>query len=172
MAESAYRVRESFAVSDKGGMPRVLAQGAFVKGDDPLVKTHRALLQPMTEYIDQTTASPGDQRPIRLPSAVTVEEATKARDTRNGPRNAQGEPMPHTLPPEHPDSPASPFAPGQPGAGIVADDTPPEQNPGGGVKAADAPTIENTPPEPQTPMQAANAEAQTDAKASKSSKGK
>lgn len=165
MAESAYRVRESFAVSDKSGMPRVLQAGSFVKGDDPLVKTHRSLLQPMSEHIEQTTAAPGEQRPIRLPSAVTAEDATKARDTRNGPRDSQGEPMPHALPPEHPDSPASPFAPGQPGAGIVADDTPPEQNPGGGTKAADAPTIENTPPEPQTAMQAANAEAQKDATA-------
>lgn len=170
MAESAYRVRESFAVSDKSGMPRVLAQGSFVRGDDPLVKTHRSLLQPMSEHIEQTTAAPGEQRPIRLPSGVTAEEATKARDIRVGPRNAQGEPMPHALPSEHEDSPASPFAPGQPAAGVVADDVPPEQNPAGGPKAADAPTIEQTPPEPQTPQQAANAEAQKDA--AKASTGK
>lgn len=41
------------------------------------------------------------------------------------------------LPPEHPDSPASPFAPFQPQMGVVADDVPDEQNPGGGPKAAD-----------------------------------
>lgn len=171
MAESAYRVRESFAVSDKSGMPRVLQVGSFIKGDDPLVKTHKALLQPISEHIEQTTASPGEQRPVRLPSGVTAEEASMARDTRSGSRQTEGATMPHSLPPEHPDSPASPFAPGQPAAGIVADDTPPEQNPGGGTKAADAPTIENTPPEPQTPMQVANAEAQKDAnKASAKSK--
>ena len=80
MAESAYRVRESFAVSDKSGMPRMLQQGTFIKGDDPLVKTHRHLLQPMSEHIEQATAAPGEQRPIRLPSGVTAEEATPANE--------------------------------------------------------------------------------------------
>jgi hypothetical protein len=50
---------------------------------------------------------------------------------------------------------ASQFAPGQPAAGVVADDVPPEQNPAGGPKAADAPVIEQTPPEPADAEQAA-----------------
>lgn len=57
--------------------------------------------------------------------------------------------MPHTLPPEHPDSPASPFAPAQPAAGVVADDVPPEQNLAGGPKAADAPSAAAEPVDSQ-----------------------
>jgi hypothetical protein len=160
MAESAYRVRESFAVYDGAGNPRVLPAGAFIKGDDPLVRTHKALLQPISQHIEQATAGPGEIRPVTIPA-----------EPRIGTRNTKETDMPHALPPEHEDSPASPFAPGQPAAGIVADDVPPEQNPAGKPKAADAPTIHNTPPEPQTPLQEANAEAAKDAaKASKARK--
>ncbi len=174
MAET-YRSREDFVVF-VDGVPRVVHVGDVVGGADPLVASkspNRRAFQSMTEYIEQTTQAPGETRPVLMPSGVTQAEATKARDVRNGPRNKSGDDMPHYLPPEHEDSPASPFAPGQPAAGVVADDVPPEQNPAGGPKAADAPTITNTPPEPQTAQQAANAEAQKDAndKASKA-KGK
>lgn len=160
---NAFRASSSFAVPGPDGLPRVIREGDIVAEDDPVVKTNRGNLQPMTEHIEQATKAPGEVRPIRIPSGVTAEEATKARDVRNGPRNTQGEDMPHALPPEHEDSPASPFAPGQPAAGVVADDVPPEQNPAGGPKAADAPTIENTQPESQTAQQAANAESHRDA---------
>lgn len=141
-------------------MPRLIQEGTIVGHDDPILKSRRELFQPMSDYIEQTTQAPGEVRPIRIPSGVTAEEASKARDVRNGPRTTREDTdMVHHLPPEHPDSPASPFAPGQPAAGVVADDVPPEQNPAGGPKASDAPTIVNTPPEPQTPQQAADAEA-------------
>ena len=154
MAESHYYVRETFHVATRdGGMPRTVVANSTVEASDPVVKTHRSLLQPMSERIEQTTAAPGEQRPIRLPSGVTAEEATKARDTRVGPRNVKENDMPHALPPEHPDSPASAFAPLQPGAGVVADDVPAEQNPAGGPKAADT-------AEPQT----ADVEAKASAK--------
>lgn len=174
MAET-YRSREDFVVFNNG-VPRVVHVGDVVGANDPLVTSkspNRSAFQPMSEYVEQTTQAPGEVRPVRLPSGVTQAEATKARDVRNGPRNKSGDDMPHALPPEHEDSPASPFAPGQPAAGVVADDVPPEQNPAGGTKAADAPTIEPTPPEPQTAQQAANAEAQDEANAkSTKSKGK
>jgi hypothetical protein len=165
MTETAYRATSSFAVPGADGMPRVIQEGTIVGHDDPALRTRRELFQPMGEYIEQTTQAPGEVRPIRIPSGVTAEEASKARDVRDGPRTTREETdMVHHLPPEHPDSPASQFAPGQPAAGVVADDVPAEQNPAGGPKAADAPAIENTPPEPQTTQQAANAAAQKDAK--------
>lgn len=172
MAETAFRARSSFAVPGPDGMPRVIQEGTIVGHDDPALKTRRELFQPMSEYIEQTTQAPGEKRAVRMPSGVTQAEAVKARDVRDGPRNKSGDDMPHTLPPEHEDSPASPFAPGQPAAGIVADDVPPEQNPAGGTKAADAPTITNTPPEPQTAQQAADARAAKDAASKSSAKSK
>lgn len=87
MAETAYRVRDGFAVYDKNGMPRVLRRGDFVRADDALVKTHLHFLEPMSQVIEQTTAAPGERRSVDLPSGVTNEEATKARDVRTGPRN-------------------------------------------------------------------------------------
>lgn len=152
----AYRATVSFAAA-AAGFPRVVRAGDLIGADDPLVRTHRGLLQPVSEFIEQTTQAPGEARPVRLPTAVTVEQATQHR-TGHAHREGEGH-MPHNLPPEHEDSPASPFAPGQPAAGVVADDVPAEQNPSGGPKAADAPTIEQTPPEPQTPLQEANAAA-------------
>jgi hypothetical protein len=172
MTETAYRASSSFAVPGPDGMPRVIQEGTLVGHDDPVLKTRGELFQPMSEYIEQTTQAPGEVRPIRIPSGVTAEEASKARDVRDGPRTTPKETvMPHHLPPEHPDSPASPFAPGQPTAGVVADDTPPEQMGADSVKAADAPLITNTPPEPQTPQQAADAEAAKSA-GTKSAKAK
>jgi hypothetical protein len=87
MAETAYRVKDGFAVYDKGGIPRVLRRGDFVRARDPLVKTHMHFLEPMSQVIEQTTAAPGERRSVDMPSSVTNEEATKARDVRNGPRN-------------------------------------------------------------------------------------
>lgn len=159
MAESAYRALSSFAVPGPGGMPRVIREGDVLSAGDPAVKSNKEAFQSMDDYVEQATAAPGEKRPTRFPSAVTQEDAVKARDTRVGPRNPKENDMPHALPPEHEDSPASPFAPGQPSAGVVADDVPPEQNPAGGPKAADAPKIVNTPPEPQTAQQKANADA-------------
>ncbi len=153
MAESAYRARTSFAVAGPGR--RVITEGSIVSASDPAYKAHKELFQPMSEYVEQTTQAPGEVRPVQIPS-----------EARRGQRNrAEGDPMPHVLPPEHPDSPASQFAPGQPAAGVVADDVPPEQNPAGGPKAADAPTIRHTPPEPQTPLQARQKEAAEEAAA-------
>ena len=162
-----YRAKEDFAVF-VNGVPRIIHVGDVVSADDPLVapkSPNRAAFTTTSEWIEQTTQAPGELRPVRMPSGVTYAEAVKPRDVRDGPRNTKESDMPHALPPEHEDSPASPFAPGQPAAGIVADDVPDEQNPSGGTKAADAPTIEPTPPEPQTAQQAANAEAQKQASA-------
>lgn len=176
MAAETYRALEDFVVFNNG-VPRLIHVGDVVGANDALVASrspNRKAFQPMSEWVEQTTQIPGDLRAVRMPTGVTQAEAIQARDVRNGPRNKSGADMPHALPPEHEDSPASPFAPGQPAAGIVADDVPPEQNPAGGTKAADAPTILQTPPVPQTPQQAANATAQKDAndKASKSTKAK
>lgn len=158
MAET-YRSKEDFVVFNDG-VPRVVHVGDVVAATDPLVASkspNRQAFQPMTEYIEQTTQAPGEKRSVSIP--------TEGRSGWRGRRTNEGDTdmSPHMLPPEHEDSPASPFAPGQPAAGVVADDVPPEQNPAGKPKAADAPTIENTPPEPQTPQQAANAKAAEDA---------
>lgn len=157
MAETVFRARSSFAVPGDDGLPRVIQEGVIVGHDDPALRSRRELFEPMSDYIERTTQAPGEKRPVRMPSAVTNAEATKARDVRNGPRTTKEDDMPHELPPEDENSAASPFAPGQPAAGVVADDVPDEQNPAGGVHAADAPRIENTPPDPQTPLQEDNA---------------
>lgn len=161
-----YRSKEDFAVF-VDGVPRIIHVGDVVAASDPLVapkSPNRHAFMSTSDWIEQTTQTLGDPRPVRMPSGVTQAEAIQPRDVRNGPRNQKETYVPHALPPEHEDSPASPFAPGQPGAGVVADDVPPEQNPAGGPKAADAPTIEPTSPEPQTAQQAANAEAQAKSK--------
>lgn len=120
-----YRAKESFAVA-ADGWPRVIGAGTLIADDDPIVKTHRGLLQPVSEYIEQTTARPGEHRPVHIPDDPSQQR--------------QGEePMPHTLPPEDPDSPASTFAPVQPAAGVVADDVEAKgQNLAGGPTAAAA----------------------------------
>lgn len=122
------RARSGFAVFD-GAQPRVIKRGALIAGDDPLAASHAHHFEPVENRIEQATATPGERRSIR-PSAGA-----------DGPDN-QEEPVPHTLPPEDPNSPASPFAPLQPGAGVVADDVPDEQNPAGGPKASDAPVAD------------------------------
>jgi hypothetical protein len=52
-----------------------------------LVKTHRHLLEPMSEVVEQATAAPGEKRVIEYPTGVTPDRANKPRDTRVGTRN-------------------------------------------------------------------------------------
>lgn len=134
----AFRATSSFAAPGVDGLPRVVREGDLVGEDDPLVRTHRGLLQPVTEFIEQTTQGPGEKRPVRVPSAVDEREAAIPRGSHAERVAEQGEPMPHNLPPEHPDSPASTFATAQPAAGVVADDVPPEQNLAGKPTASEA----------------------------------
>jgi hypothetical protein len=88
MAETTYRIRESFMVPDGDtGMPRVLQAGDFLPASDPLAKTHRHLLEPLSEVVEQATAAPGEKRDVDYPSGVTNARANKPRDTRVGTRN-------------------------------------------------------------------------------------
>lgn len=138
-AAGPFRVRESFAVPTGDGVPRAYRQGVLVAADDPIVQTHRAFLVPVSDVVEQATAAPGEVRTLRLPSGVTDQQAAEHRFGHAHTTSPTGETVvPHTLPPEHPDSPASPFAPAQPAAGVVADDVPDEQNKAGKPKAADA----------------------------------
>lgn len=140
MPKEAFRARVSFAVPDGLGSMRLVQAGQFVAGDDPVVASNRGELQPVSEFIQQATATPGEARPVRMPSGVTAEEATRARDVRDGPRNkGKAAVMPHALPPEHEDSPASTFAPFQPAAGVQADDVVEKgQAPEGALSASEA----------------------------------
>lgn len=70
-----YRVREPFAVFDAAGTPRVVVKDELLSEDDPLVATHRALLQPVTEYVEQATAAPGEARAVNLPQSDNREGA-------------------------------------------------------------------------------------------------
>lgn len=63
------RARVSFTVFDKG-IPRTLREGDLVADDDPLVRTHAALLEPARpaeqsrdiSFVEQATAAPGEHR--------------------------------------------------------------------------------------------------------------
>ncbi len=137
---AVYRVKEAFAVAGEDGFPRTYAKEKLIAGSDPLAASHRHLLEPVANAVEKTTvildveqatAEPGRRRRgLRLPSGVDVRQATE-------PHPIEENTMPHALPPENPLSPASPFAPAQPGLGVVADDVPEEQNPGGGPSAAE-----------------------------------
>lgn len=136
MSKEPVRARTSFSIDGV----HVIREGAFLPGDDPVVKARPHLFQPISEFVEATTAAPGELRNVRMPSGVTADEATKARDVRDGPRNkGKVAEMPHMLPPEHEDSPASTFAPFQPAAGVQADDAVEKgQTPAGALKASDA----------------------------------
>lgn len=124
--EQLYRAKEGFAVPGPDGIPRMVVNGALIRGDDPLVKTHLGLLEPASNAaIESATAAPGERRNLRLPSGRQVTD--------------KGDSMPHrgSLPPEDVNSPASTFAPAQPAAGVVAPDVPDEQNVAGAPKAGE-----------------------------------
>jgi hypothetical protein len=88
MAETAYRIRETFMVPDPDtGMPRILQVGEYLPASDYLIKTHRHLLEPISEVVEQATANPGEKRVVDYPTGVTQERANKPRDTRVGTRN-------------------------------------------------------------------------------------
>jgi hypothetical protein len=135
-SDAVYRVVSPFAVHVNGSPVQYRADQQ-VAGDDPIVRSHALHFEDVTDLINQPT--PIDQHPARMPSGVTNEEATRARDVRDGPRNKGGTTVPHLLPPEHEDSPASTFAPFQPAAGVQADDVVEKgQAPKGALKASDA----------------------------------
>jgi hypothetical protein len=140
MSKEAVRVIAPFSVPDGSGSMRSLRVGDVLDAGDPATKGNDLYLQPLSEYIAQSTVAPGDGRPVRMPSGVTNDEATKARDVRDGPRTkGKAAVMPHALPPEHEDSPASTFAPFQPAAGVQADDAVEKgQSPEGALKASEA----------------------------------
>jgi hypothetical protein len=126
------RARESFAIPDGTGGMRTIAVGELLRGNDPLLKTHSHLFESASTGVEQATAAPGERRSVTLPEGRPLSEVVAPHP------NEGDETVVHHLPPEHPDSPASPFAPAQPAAGVVADDVPKEQNPGGGIPAAKA----------------------------------
>lgn len=139
---SHYRVIQGFAPA---GAVMSYAVGDILAADDPVVRRlgdqWGALLQPLNEFVDQATV--GGDRSVagtRMPSAVTADEASKARDVRVGPRNkGKVAEVPHSLPPEHEDSAASTFAPFQPAAGVQADDVVEKgQAPAGALSASEA----------------------------------
>jgi hypothetical protein len=135
---AVYECVAPFNVWDDG-VPVIYAAGRKVYGDDPVLRTHGHAFVNVSDSIEQATAAPGERRATRMPSGVTNEEATRARDVRDGPRNKGGTTVPHLLPPEHEDSPASTFAPFQPAAGVQADDVVEKgQAPKGALKASDA----------------------------------
>lgn len=132
--KGVFRVREAFAIPGPDGILRTYATGALISGGDGLARTHRQLLEPVADAVEQASAAPGERRGLRLPSAVRLRQATEHNI---GQAHITGETMPHALPPEDENSPASPFAPEQPAAGVVADDVPDEQNKAGAPKVAD-----------------------------------
>lgn len=136
MPKEPMRARTSFTVDGIN----VIREGTFLAGDDPIVTARLDLFQPVSEFVE-LAARPRVHRAVeRMPESVTNEEATRARDVRDGPRiKGKKAAMPHMLPPEHEDSPASTFAPFQPAAGVQADDAVEKgQSPEGALKASEA----------------------------------
>lgn len=69
MADDLYVVAESFTL-EVGGTPVAYRKGEIVDPDDPIVRTHRALLEPFryphpvrrAAAVEQATAAPGERR--------------------------------------------------------------------------------------------------------------
>ncbi len=67
---AVYRVREPFTVPGPNGAPRIVQAGKLLSPDDPLVKSHRKLLDPVNELVadrqsvEQATAAPGERRSV------------------------------------------------------------------------------------------------------------
>ena len=154
-AGEVYKVREGFAVPGDGGFMRTYTAGSLIDGGDPVATSHRALLEPASNSVEQATAAPGERRSLgglRLPSGrllgdVTAHRTGHAHET--GARSVRtptnidpvegGPDMVHALPANHPDSPASVHAPLQPGLGVVSDDADERgQNLAGGVKSSES----------------------------------
>jgi hypothetical protein len=141
-ATELFRAKEGFAVPGADGLPRVVPNGALLRGDDPLVATHRGLLEPASNAaVEAATAAPGERRNLRLPSGRPLSEVTEYREGQpHHLTTAEGDTtMPHrgSLDPSDVNSPASTFAPAQPAAGVVAPDVPDVQNPAGAPKAGE-----------------------------------
>jgi hypothetical protein len=135
-SQTVHEVVAPFAVYRQGS-PVLYPAGRQVFGDDPILREVPDAFVDVTDRINQP--APIDMHPARMPSGVTNEQATMARDVRNGPRNKGGATVPHVLPPEHEDSAASTFAPFQPAAGVQADDAVEKgQSPKGALKASEA----------------------------------
>lgn len=137
--ETLYRVREGFAVPGDGGVLRAYQIGDLLHADDPLAKSHAALLEPATEYA--TGRSDEEARAaLRLPGGRTVEGATAhqgshaertTEDIEDRRRRGEDVPRRDAIPTSDPRNPASEFAPLQPGLGVVAPDVTESQNPAG-----------------------------------------
>lgn len=76
---TVYRALDSFAVFE-GGTPRVVRVDDLLREDDPIVATHRALLVPVNEYVEQATAAPGETRSVRIPGNQHDDESETTDD--------------------------------------------------------------------------------------------
>lgn len=69
MSDDLYVVAESFTV-EVGGTPVAYRKGELVDPDDPIARTHRAMLETFTfphpvkrsRMVEQATAAPGERR--------------------------------------------------------------------------------------------------------------
>ena len=125
---------EVFRAIDSALLPgpemRHIQQGNDYLGSDPAVRAYPSLFRPLSDVlVEQATQAPGELRAVNIPTPTAPAQA----------RQAQGDPMPHVHPPEHPDSPASTFAPFQPAASVVADDVAEKGQAGdGNISASEA----------------------------------
>jgi len=88
-----YRVKEAFAYTDKNGVPRVVAPGFLMSGDDPDYKRFPHMFEPVevaaarAAGVEDATAEPGALRSVSTkrkpgrPRKVDSDEAETEKDT-------------------------------------------------------------------------------------------
>lgn len=60
------------AVTTFGWGQRIVREGDIVSSDDPVVRKHAALFEPITvPVVEQATAAPGERRSVRIPKKET-----------------------------------------------------------------------------------------------------
>jgi hypothetical protein len=78
-AKAVFRARSSF-VATVAGRTVTVAAGQLVQEGDPLLTGRGALFDPVSDYVEQATAAPGEKRTTSRPAAVRSKPADAERD--------------------------------------------------------------------------------------------
>lgn len=78
-AKAVFRARSSFIAVVAGRTVNVAA-GQLVQEGDPILTGRGALFDPVSEYVEQATAAPGEKRTARRPPATRTAAPTRPVD--------------------------------------------------------------------------------------------